>query len=143
MDYVDGFVLAIPRRKLAAYRKLAKRAGKIWMEYGALQYRECVGDDLKIKWGLPFPKLIRQKPNEVVVFSWITYKSKGQRDRIMKKVMADSRLADMMDPENMPFDMKRMAYGGFKTMWPTSHTLGQETRAVSVCSMTEERPCAA
>ena len=116
MDYVDGFVLAIPRRKLAAYRKLAKRAGKIWMEYGALQYRECVGDDLKIKWGLPFPKLIRQKPNEVVVFSWITYKSKAQRDRIMKKVMSDSRLADMMDPENMPFDMKRMAYGGFKTI---------------------------
>ena len=116
MDYVDGFVLAVPRRKLEAYQKLAKRAGKIWKEYGALQYRECVGDDLKAQGGIPFPKLIKQKPGEVVVFSWITYKSKAQRDRIMKKVMEDPRLADMMDPDNMPFEMKRMAYGGFKTI---------------------------
>jgi uncharacterized protein YbaA (DUF1428 family) len=116
MEYVDGFVMAVPRRKLEAYRKLAQRAGKIWKEYGALQYRECVGDDLKIKGAVPFPKLIKQKPGEVVVFSWITYKSKAQRDRIMKKVMADPRLADMMDPEDMPFDPKRMAYGGFKSI---------------------------
>jgi uncharacterized protein YbaA (DUF1428 family) len=116
MDYVDGFVMAIPRRKLKEYRRLAQRAGKIWKEYGALQYRECTGDDLKVKFGIAFPKLIKQKPSEVVVFSWITYKSKGQRNRIMKKVMEDPRLADMMDPDNMPFDMKRMAYGGFKTI---------------------------
>jgi uncharacterized protein YbaA (DUF1428 family) len=117
MDYVDGFVMAVPRRKLKDYKRLAQRAGKIWKEYGALQYRECTGDDLKVKgFGLAFPKLIKQKPGEVVVFSWITYKSKGQRSRIMKKVMEDPRLADMMDPDNMPFDMKRMAYGGFKTI---------------------------
>jgi uncharacterized protein YbaA (DUF1428 family) len=116
MEYVDGFVLAIPRRKLAAYQKVAKRAGRIWKEYGALQYRECVGDDLKASFGIPFPKLIKQKTSEVVVFSWITYRNKSQRDRIMKKVMEDPRLADMMDPANMPFDMKRMAYGGFKTI---------------------------
>ena len=116
MEYVDGFVLAIPRRKLAAYQKVAKRAGRIWKEYGALQYRECVGDDLKASFGIPFPKLIKQKPGELVVFSWITYRSKAQRNRIMKKVMEDPRLSDMMDPANMPFDMKRMAYGGFKTI---------------------------
>ncbi len=116
MEYVDGFVIAVPRRKLEAYRKLAKRAGKVWKEYGALQYRECVGEDLKAKFGIPFPKLIKQKAGEVVVFSWITYKSKAQRDRIMKKVMEDPRLDDMMDPAQMPFDMKRMAYGGFKTL---------------------------
>ena len=116
MEYVDGFVLAIPRRKLAAYQKVAKRAGRIWKEYGALQYRECVGDDLRASFGIPFPKLIKQKPGELVVFSWITYKSKAQRNRIMKQVMEDPRLADMMDPANMPFDMKRMAYGGFSTI---------------------------
>ena len=116
MEYVDGFVLAIPRRKLAAYQKVAKRAGRIWKEYGALQYRECVGDDLKASFGIPFPKLIKQKPGELVVFSWITYRSKAQRNRIMKKVMEDPRLSDMMDPANMPFDMKRMAYGGFSTI---------------------------
>lgn len=116
MEYVDGFVLAIPRRKLAAYQKVAKRAGRIWKEYGALQYRECVGDDLKASFCIPFPKLIKQKPGELVVFSWITYRSKAQRNRIMKQVMEDPRLADMMDPANMPFDMKRMAYGGFSTI---------------------------
>ena len=116
MQYVDGFVMAIPRRKLEAYKKLAKRAGKIWKEFGALQYRECVGADLKADFGIPFPKLIKQKPGEVVVFSWITYKSKAQRDRIMKKVMEDPRMAEMMDPADMPFDMKRMAYGGFTTL---------------------------
>ena len=116
MEYVDGFVMAVPRRKLEAYRKVAKRAGKIWKEFGALQYRECVGQDLKANFGIPFPKLIKQKPGEVVVFSWITYKSKAQRDRIMKKVMEDPRMAAMMDPADMPFDVKRMAYGGFTTM---------------------------
>ena len=116
MQYVDGFVMAVQRRKLGHYKKLAKRAGKIWLEYGALEYRECVGDDLKVKGAIPFPKLIRLKAGEVVVFSWITYKSKGQRDRIMKKVMEDPRLADMMDPVAMPFDLKRMACGGFKTL---------------------------
>lgn len=117
MDYVDGFVMAVPRSKLKAYRNLAQRAGKIWKEYGALQYRECVGEDLKVMAGsIGFPKLIKKKPSEVVVFSWITYKSKAQRNKIMKQVMTDPRLADMMDPAAMPFDMKRMTYGGFKTI---------------------------
>jgi uncharacterized protein YbaA (DUF1428 family) len=116
MQYVDGFVMAVPRRKLKDYKKLAQKAGKIWLEFGALEYRECVGEDLKVNFGIPFPKLIKQKPSEVVVFSWITYKSKSHRNRIMKKVMEDPRLADMMDPKAMPFDPKRMAMGGFKTL---------------------------
>jgi len=116
MQYVDGFVLVVPKRKLKEYKRLAQRAGKIWREYGALEYRECVGDDLKAEHGTPFPKLATVKTGETVVFSWITYKSRAQRDRVNKKVMADPRLADMMDMAAMPFDMKRMAYGGFKTL---------------------------
>ncbi len=116
MQYVDGFVMVVPKRKLKDYRRLAQKAGRIWKEYGALEYRECVGDDLKVPHGTPFPKMTKLKAGEAVVFSWITYKSKAQRDRINKGVMADPRLADMMDPDNMPFDMKRMAYGGFTTL---------------------------
>jgi uncharacterized protein YbaA (DUF1428 family) len=114
MPYVDGFVLAVPKRKLDAYRRVAQKAGRVWREYGALEYRECVGDDLKVKFGLPFTRLIKLKPGETVVFSWIVYKSKGQRNRINAKVMKDPRLANM--DQAMPFDMKRMAYGGFRVL---------------------------
>jgi uncharacterized protein YbaA (DUF1428 family) len=114
MDYVDGFVLAVPKAKLAAYKKISSKAGKIWMEHGALEYRECYGDDIPKKKGVNFPGMVKAKPGEVVVFSWIVYKSKAVRDRVNKKVMSDPRLAEMMDPREMPFDLKRMAYGGFK-----------------------------
>ncbi len=116
MDYVDGFVLVVPKKNLAAYRRMSTKAGKVWREHGALDYRECVGDDLNIKMGLPFAKLVKLKPGETVVFSWITYKSRAQRDRIVAKVMKDKRLASSMDPKAMPFDMKRMSYGGFRTI---------------------------
>ncbi|MGO1000342.1 DUF1428 domain-containing protein [Lysobacter sp. CA196] len=114
MSYVDGFVLAVPKKNLAAYRRLASKAGKIWMEFGALQYVESVADDVKPGKSTSFPQAVKLKPDEVVVFSWIVYKSRAQRDRINKKVMADPRLADMMDPKALPFDGKRMIFGGFK-----------------------------
>ena len=114
MAYVDGFLVAVPKRKMNAYLQIARKAGRIWKEHGALEYREAVGDDLKIKMGMPFPKAIRAKAGETVVFSWIVYKSRPHRDSVNKKVMKDKRLASMMDPKSMPFDMKRMAYGGFK-----------------------------
>ncbi len=114
--YVDGFVLPIKEEDIEAYRKIAQKAGKIWMEYGALQYCEAVGDDLAPEWAKAyFPRAARAKPGETVVFAWITYKSKAHRDQVNKKVMADPRLADM-DPKSMPVDMKRMVYGGFKTL---------------------------
>jgi len=114
--YVDGFVVPVPKRKLEAYRRLAKRAGKVWKEYGALEYRECIADD--VKWGkrTSFPRSVKQKPGETVMFSYIVYKSRAQRDRINKKVMKDPRLADMMDLKTLPFDAKRMIYGGFKLL---------------------------
>jgi uncharacterized protein YbaA (DUF1428 family) len=114
MAYVDGFLLAVPKKKMDTYLELARKAGKVWKEHGALEYRETVGDDLKVKMGMPFPKAARAKTGETVVFSWIVYKSKAHRDQVNKKVMKDPRLAKMMDPKSMPFDMKRMAYGGFK-----------------------------
>lgn len=114
--YVDGFVIAVPRKKLPAYRRLAAAAGKVWREYGALDYRECVGDDLAVKFGVSFTKLARLKAGETVVFSWILYKSRAHRDRVNKKVMQDPRLAAMCQPGNEPFDMKRMTYGGFKVL---------------------------
>src|SRR5688572_3284346 len=114
--YADGFLLAVPKRKLAAYRKISRKAGKVWKEMGALEYVESVGDDLKVKMGVPFTKVARAKAGETVVFSWIVYKSRADRDRINKKVMKDPRLANMMDPKSMPIDMKRMAYGGFRTI---------------------------
>jgi len=116
MAYVDGFVLAVPKRKLPAYKRIATKAGRIWREHGALEYRECVGDDLAVKMGLPFPRLVRPKSGETIVFSWIVYKSRAQRDRVNAKAMADPRLADMMDPKKMPFDGKRMFFGGFKVI---------------------------
>jgi uncharacterized protein YbaA (DUF1428 family) len=116
MSYVDGFVIPVPQDKLDAYRKIARKAGAVWREHGALEYRECVADDVKPGKLTSFPQAVKLKPGEVVVFSWIVYKSRRDRDRINKKVMADPRLADMMnDPKSMPFDMKRMFFGGFKT----------------------------
>jgi uncharacterized protein YbaA (DUF1428 family) len=115
MSYVDGFVLVVPKKKIAAYKKMATRAAMVWRDHGALDYRECVGDDLKVKMGLPFPKLAKTKPGETVVFYYIVYKSRAHRDRVNAKVMKDKRLFEGM-PKEMPFDMKRMAYGGFKTL---------------------------
>jgi uncharacterized protein YbaA (DUF1428 family) len=116
MAYVDGFVLAVPTRKLGAYRKMSAKAGKVWKDHGALEYRECVGDDLQTEHGLPFPKLVKPKRGESIVFSWIVYKSRADRKRVIAKVMKDKRLADSMDPKTMPFDVKRMSYGGFKVL---------------------------
>ena len=114
MNYVDGFVVPVPRKSLAAYRRLSQKAGKVWREHGAIDYRECVGDDVKVGKITSFPQSVKLKPGEVVVFSWIIYKSRTQRDRINAKVMKDPRLADMMDPKSLPFDAKRMFFGGFK-----------------------------
>ncbi len=113
MAYVDGFLLIVPKDNVEDYRKISKKAGKVWREYGALEYRECVGDDLDIQFGRPFPKLLKLKPDETAVFSWIVYKSKAQRNRVNAKVMKDERLNSMMDPKAMPFDMKKMSMGGF------------------------------
>ncbi len=114
MRYVDGFVLAVPTKNIDAYRKMARKAGKVWMEHGALSYIECVGDDVPPGKVTSFPLAVKLKPDETVVFSWIVYGSRAQRDRINKKVMADPRLASMMDPKSLPFDGKRMIFGGFK-----------------------------
>jgi uncharacterized protein YbaA (DUF1428 family) len=116
MSYVDGFVLAVPTKKLAAYRALSRKAGKIWMEYGALSYIECVGDDVPPGKLTSFPLAVKLKKDETVIFSWIVYKSRSQRDKINKKVMADPRLDSMMDPKDLPFDGKRMIFGGFKPL---------------------------
>ena len=115
MRYVDGFVLPVPKKNLPAYRRMAQQAGKVWREHGALEYRECAGEDLKVKMGLPFPRLAKLKTGETVVFSWIVYKSRAHRDRVNAKVMKDPRMAKMMNVP-MPFDAKRMAYGGFEIM---------------------------
>ena len=114
MSYVDGFVLPVPQKNLDAYRKMARKAGKIWKEYGALEYIECVADDVQPGKSTSFPQAVKLKPDEVVVFSWIVYKSRAHRDKVNKQVMADPRLALMMDPKNLPFDGKRMFWGGFK-----------------------------
>lgn len=116
MPYVDGFLLPVPKKNLAAYQKMSKTAGKVWKDHGALEYRECVGDDLNIKGMLSFSKQLATKPAETVVFSWIVYKSKAHRNAVNKKVMKDPRLNSMMGGKDMPFDMKRMCYGGFKTI---------------------------
>lgn len=116
MKYVDGYVLPVPKKNLPTYRRMAQKAGKIWREYGALQFCECVGDDLEVKMAASFPRTIKLKPGEVVVFSWIVFKSRAHRDSVNAKVMKDPRLIKMMDPKAMPFDSKRMVYGGFKFM---------------------------
>lgn len=116
MSYVDGFVLPVKTGKMAEYRKMAKLAGKIWREYGAIDYKECIADDVQPGKYTSFPQSVKLKNDETVVFSFIIYKSKADRNRINKKVMSDPRLAHMMDPKKMPFDGKRMFWGGFKTM---------------------------
>jgi uncharacterized protein YbaA (DUF1428 family) len=117
MPYVDGFIVAVPKKKLEAYAQLSKKAGKVWREYGALDYREWVADDVKVGKFTSFPRSVKLKPGETVVFAWITYKSRAQRDKINAKVMADPRLKEMMDPNGKPpFDGKRMIYGGFESL---------------------------
>ena len=116
MKYVDGYVLPVPKKNLIAYQRMAQKAGKIWIEYGALQFCECVGDDLSVKMAKPFPQMIQVKKGETVVFSWIMFKSRAHRDSVNARVMKDPRLAKMMDMKTMPFDSKRMVYGGFKTV---------------------------
>jgi uncharacterized protein YbaA (DUF1428 family) len=114
MQYVDGFVVPVSKKNVEAYRKISRKAGKIWREHGALEYRECVGDDLDVKMLLPFPRLAKLKRGETVFFSWIVYKSRKHRDAVNAKVMADPRMNSMGEVKDMPFDVKRMAYGGFK-----------------------------
>lgn len=116
MRYVDGFVLAVPEKNLKLYRSIAQKAGKIWKEHGALEYVETVGDDLDVKFGLPFAKLVKPKPGEAMLFSFIVYKSRADRDKVNAKVMSDPRMNKMMNKGPMPFDLKRMAYGGFKVL---------------------------
>ena len=112
--YVDGFVLPVPKNKIAEYKKLATLASKVWRDHGALEYRECIGEDLNSKWGVPFPRAAKAKPNETIVFAWIVYKSKAHRDRVNAKVMKDPRMD--MDWKSMPFDAKRMQTGGFEIL---------------------------
>jgi uncharacterized protein YbaA (DUF1428 family) len=116
MHYVDGFVLPVPKKKIAVYRKMATEAKKVWMKYGALNYYECVLEDSKAEFALPFPKGIKLKAGETVIFAFIVYKSRAHRDRVNAKVMKDPELCAGMDPKNMPFDCKRMLYGGFQTI---------------------------
>jgi uncharacterized protein YbaA (DUF1428 family) len=111
--YTDGFVIPVPKKKLPAYLKMARQAARIWKEYGALDYKECVGDDLNVPFGMGFPKGIGLKKGETVIFSWIVYKSRAHRDKVNAKVMSDPRMQDMCDPKNPPFDTKRMLFGGF------------------------------
>lgn len=115
MAYVDGFVVPVPKQNLDKYREIATQCGKVWMEYGALQYRECVADDVKPGKLTSFPQSVDLKEDETVVFSWIVYQSRAHRDEINEKVMKDPRVADM-PPDTMPFDAKRMIYGGFDMM---------------------------
>jgi uncharacterized protein YbaA (DUF1428 family) len=114
-SYVDGFVIPVPKRKVDAYRRQARKAGKIWREHGALEVRECIADDVPMGKVTSFPRSVKRKPSETVVFSWIVYRSRAHRDRVNAKVMKDPRIAGM-DPKDMPFDAKRMIYGGFKTV---------------------------
>ena len=116
MNYVDGYVLPIAKKNIATYRRVAQKAGKIWREHGALEYRECIGEDLSVKWGVPFTRTLKIKPTETVVFAYIVFKSRAHRDRVNAKVMKDKRIAEMMAGAKMPFDASRMLYGGFKVM---------------------------
>ena len=114
--YVDGFVIPVPKKNIAAYHKMAAAAAKIWMEYGALQYFETVGDDINANFGMPFTKLAKTAKNETVVFSWIIYKNKAHRDKVNKLIMKDPRIENMMKNKKMPFDGNKMSYGGFKVL---------------------------
>ncbi|MEW6640833.1 MAG: DUF1428 domain-containing protein [Pseudomonadota bacterium] len=114
--YVDGFVLPLPKKNLAAYRSMSRKAGKVWREHGAISYHECIADDVKTGRLTSFPQSVKLKAGETVVFSWIVYKSRRDRDRVNAKVMSDPRLAKMMNPKALPFDGKRMFFGGFKVL---------------------------
>ncbi len=114
--YVDGFVLPVPKRKLDEYRRIARKAGKVWREHGALEYRECVAEDVKSGKVTSFPQSVKLKRGETVIFAWIVYRSRAQRDRVNEKVMADPRLAEMMAPDAQPFDTSRMFWGGFEVI---------------------------
>ena len=116
MPYVDGFVVPVPKKKVEAYRRMARKAGKVWREHGALEFKECIADDVQMGKLTSFPRSVKRKPNETVIFSYIVYKSRAHRDRVNAKVMKDKRLANMMDVKPMPFDAKRMIYGGFKVL---------------------------
>jgi uncharacterized protein YbaA (DUF1428 family) len=118
MAYVDGYLLPLPRKNRRLYQGLARKAGKIWREHGALEYRECIGEDIKPKkgMGMPFARTVKGKPSETIVFSWVVFKSRAHRDSVNAKVMKDPRMAKMMEEGPMPFDIKRMAYGGFKVL---------------------------
>jgi uncharacterized protein YbaA (DUF1428 family) len=116
MAYVDGYVLVLPKKNTKAYKKLATISSKVWKEHGALEYRECIGDDLGVKFGRPFPKLTGAKASETVVFAWIVYKSKADRNKVNAKVMTDPRLTALCSPGNMPFEIKKMSMGGFKVL---------------------------
>ena len=114
--YVDGFVVPVPKKSVEAYRRIARKAGRVWRDHGALDYKECVGDDVKPGKLTSFPQSVKLKPGETVFFSWIVFKSRAHRDRVNAKVMKDPRLARMMDPKAMPFDARRMIYGGFEVL---------------------------
>ena len=116
MSYVDGFVVPVPKKSMKAYLAMARKAGKVWKDHGAIDYCECIADDVKVGKWTSFPRSVKLKKGETVVFSYIVYKSRAQRDKVLAKVMKDKRLAAMMDPKAMPFDGKRMIYGGFKTV---------------------------
>jgi uncharacterized protein YbaA (DUF1428 family) len=115
MPYVDGYILPVPTRKLDEYKKIARKAGKVWMDHGALEYRECVADDLQTAIGTPFRDMVQTKRGETIIFAWVFYRSKAHRDRVNAKVMSDPRLKDM-GPDMVPFDVSRMAYAGFTTV---------------------------
>ncbi|HOD35358.1 MAG TPA: DUF1428 domain-containing protein [Syntrophales bacterium] len=114
MRYVDGYVLPVPKKNLKSYARMARLGKKMWMRHGALDYKECVGDDLKTKWGIPFPRMMKLKPGETVVFSFVVFKSRAHRDRVNAKVMKE--MEGMGEPKDMPFDFRRMVYGGFKVL---------------------------
>ena len=116
MSYVDGYVLAVPKKNLQAYARMAKKAGKVWLDHGAIEFHECVADDVKPGKHTSFPQSVKLKSGETVIFSWIVFKSRAHRDSVNAKVMKDPRLADMMDPKALPFDGKRMFWGGFKVL---------------------------
>lgn len=115
-QYVDGFVIPVPKEKIDSYRAIAEKAAQVWLDHGALEYRECVGDDLEVKDVMSFPQIAGADAGETVVFAWIVYESRESRDEVNAKVMQDPRMAEMMDPGAMPFDCKRMACGGFTTL---------------------------
>lgn len=116
MSYVDGFIVPVPKKNIQAYRRMALKCGRIWIEHGALEFRECVGEDMNSKWTIPFAKRLKLKRSDTVLFSWIVFKSRAHRDRVNAKVMKDPRMVPMMDPKAMPFDPKLMMYGGFKVL---------------------------